>query len=342
MNKMKQIEIKEKIDLLNDDGSLQKAGFARHLYFNYDSSKIKRKLRIKEWDFYQIINDDYCLQMNIGHITYISSVSATLFNLKTGKRYNIGVMKLFQKIEMEKNGEKNHALEYQNKNFIMKFLVNDNVRTLSLSAYNKKHQNFEISLELLGIENSDGMVIATPFRKKPQCFYLNYKQNLFLAQGKVIINEEEFIFNRSNSYGLLDWGRGVWPYKNEWLWGSGTTMLDTGMLFSFNIGKGFGDLSNATENMLFLNGIAHKIEEVFIDYDKNDYLKDWKFTSSDHRLNLIMKPLYDNYTSTNFLIIAMKCHQVFGFFSGNFILDDGRIIEVKNMLGFCEVCNNRW
>src|SRR5512133_3861071 len=96
-----------KTELLSKNGRLAAKGFAKHLVFNYDRRKIKRKLRIKEWDFYQILSHDYCLQMNIGHLSYVGSVSATLFNLKTGQRYSIGVMKplVFNGFHMEPNGE---------------------------------------------------------------------------------------------------------------------------------------------------------------------------------------------------------------------------------------------
>ena len=54
---------------------------------------------------------------------------------------------------------------------------------------------------------------------------------------------------------------GVWTYKNTWYWGAGAGVVK-GNEIGFNIGYGFGDTSNATENMVFYNGKAHKLEDV--------------------------------------------------------------------------------
>ncbi len=36
------------------------------------------------------------------------------------------------------------------------------------------------------------------------------------------------------------------------------------------------------------------------------------------------------------------CHQVFGKFTGKAVLDDGQVIEVKDVMAFAEYAVNRW
>ena len=38
----------------------------------------------------------------------------------------------------------------------------------------------------------------------------------------------------------------------------------------------------------------------------------------------------------------MLPHQVFGRFNGTAVLDDGTVIEVKDMIGFAEKVHNKW
>ncbi len=92
------------------------------------------------------------------------------------------------------------------------------------------------------------MVIATPFDHKKR-FYYNQKINLLKSSGKVTLGEEIFDFN--GAYGVLDWGRGAWTYHNIWYWSSLSGEQD-GHKIGFNLGYGFGDTSNASENMSFL------------------------------------------------------------------------------------------
>jgi hypothetical protein len=42
------------------------------------------------------------------------------------------------------------------------------------------------------------------------------------------------------------------------------------------------------------------------------------------------------------LWIDNHCDQVFGKYSGTLTLDDGQVIEVKDMYGFFEHARNRW
>ena len=94
----------------------------------------------------------------------------------------------------------------------------------------------------------------------------------------------------------------MWTYDNCWYWGSGNTRID-GVPFGFNIGYGFGDTSAATENMLFYNGKAHKLDEVTFHIPEDSYLKPWKFTSNDGRFEMDFQPVLDRAARTSALII---------------------------------------
>ena len=105
------------------------------------------------------------------------------------------------------------------------------------------------------------MTIATPFNK-PRAFYYNTKINCMKAEGYCVVKGNRYDFGKNDSLGTLDWGRGVWTYKNTWYWSSLQTYLDDGRPFGFNLGYGFGDTSKASENMLFVDGKSHKLNKV--------------------------------------------------------------------------------
>jgi len=145
--------------------------------------------------------------------------------------------------------------------------------------------------------------------------------------------------------GTLDWGRGVWTYKNTWYWGSMSTMVD-GHKFGFNIGYGFGERSTGTENMLFYDGKAHKLQQITFNIPtkdgKDDFLSPWTFTSSDNRFEMSFSPILDRFDNTDLLIIGSNQHQVFGKFNGKVVLDDGTEIILKDKIGFAEKVINKW
>jgi hypothetical protein len=188
---------------------------------------------------------------------------------------------------------------------------------------------------------ADSMNIATSWKENRRAFYYNRKINCMPAEGLVRLGSQSFPFSHGTSFGGLDWGRGVWTYKNRWYWGSASGLLE-GVSFGWNIGYGFSDRSPASENMLFYGGRAHKLEEVTFQIDTSNYLAPWKFESSDGRFEMDFQPAVDRSSSTDLLFIKSVQHQVFGYFSGRVILDDGTPLVVDKFLGFAEDVLNWW
>ncbi|MCR5354973.1 MAG: DUF2804 domain-containing protein, partial [Lachnospiraceae bacterium] len=115
----------------------------------------------------------------------------------------------------------------------------------------------------------------------------------------------------------------------------------------FNIGYGFGNTSAASENILFYDGVAHKLDDVTfnIPTDENgndDYMSPWTFTSSDGRFEMEFTPILDRAACMDFKLIVSDQHQVFGRMSGKAVLDDGRVINVEDMLMFAEKVHNKY
>ena len=118
-----------------------------------------------------------------------------------------------------------------------------------------------------------------------------------------------------------------------------------GHLYGFNLGYGFGDTSNASENMFFYDNKAFKLNDVKFNIPmvdgKEQYLEKWTFTSEKNEIDLVFEPIFDRFSNTNALIIQSNQHQVFGRFSGSFNID-GKSYKFENLIGFAEKVKNRW
>ena len=343
-----QREIKEKVKLLNEQGELTNPGYSTSLIQEYSRNDIKsKKFKIKEWDYYLIYNDDYAVALTIDDNSYMGMISASLINLKNATEKTTSFITLFT------NGKTNMPstskvgdIKVKNKNANIEFLNNGKERVLKLDM-KKFNKDKSLKLEfLLSEEPEESMVIATPFKENKKAFYYNQKIIGMKAEGYAIYGDERIEFSKNNTLGLLDWGRGVWTYKNTWYWGAGHGYVDNDIV-GFNIGYGFGDTSNASENMLFVNGKAHKLDQVTFNIPlnnkgKEDYLKPWTFTSNDKRFEMNFTPIIDRKSKTSIGVICSDQHQVFGKFSGTIILDDGRKIILKDFIGFAEKVYNKW
>jgi len=82
-------------NLLNADGTLAQRGYATRPVLTYNRENIKAPAwKIKEWDFYQVSNDDYCVQLTIGHVSYAGEVSIRFFEFESGYRVDFSHMLL--------------------------------------------------------------------------------------------------------------------------------------------------------------------------------------------------------------------------------------------------------
>ncbi len=339
-----QNEITEKSNLLNVEGSLTNPGWAKDLLFTYDRNAVKApKFRIKEWDYYCILNDRGGVSFTIADNGYMGFIAATVFDFEKPQEVSGEVITLFPlgSFGMPSNSAEGDVV-FGNKKVSMKFLRRKESRIIEVIFTRFTDRiDLEGRIVLQQPDSYESMVIATPFPRNRRAFYYNQKVNCMQAEGELNLGDRKIVFRPDTAFGVLDWGRGVWTYNNTWYWGSASGRVN-GDLFGFNIGYGFGDTSMATENLVFFNGKVHKLDEVEFHIPADSYLKPWKFSSNDGRFEMDFVPILDRHSNTNLLVIQSLQHQVFGRFTGRAILDDGREIAVKDFPGFAEKVKNRW
>jgi len=332
--------------LLNEKGELNEAGYAFDLIKEYSRKMIKApKWRIKEWDYYYIGNNHHGVAFTIDDNCYMGLGSVSILDFDKKSYITKSEMKAFTncKINLPCTSKEGVSI-WDGKNYKLKFEVKNGKRIIDVDVldYDKKRP-FKAHFELK--DNCDGtMVIITPFKNKKQ-FYYNQKINCIKAKGYYEFAGEKVEFEEKDTRAVLDWGRGVWPYKNTWFWSS-LNGVSEGHEVGFNLGYGFGDTGAASENMLFYDGKAYKLDDVAfnIPKDKEDkylYMKEWTLTSKDGNINLHFQPIVDRKDCTDVILIKSLQHQVFGTFNGTIKIND-ITAEIKDVVSFAEVVTNWW
>jgi len=343
---MWQHEITESIPLLDEQGNLTQPGYAKKLLPVYNRDRVKGfPLRLKEWDYYLVTNGRFGLALTIADNSYMGLDSVSLLDFEAGWEITKSPMRLMPRgstglpltsaVGDCSSGGKGYAIVFRN---------DGDLRGLYVHMDDFKDGSpLDAKVELTQ-EPEESVVICTPF-DKPGHFYFNQKINCLRASGTVTVGDETYTFDPADSFGVLDWGRGVWTYHNTWYWGSASGEVD-GVPFGFNIGYGFGNTSAATENMLFYNGKAHKLSHVKFNIPgkpgRENYLSPWTFTSDDGRFEMGFQPILDRKSCTDVKLIKSDQHQVFGRFTGKAVLDDGTVLQIKDFFGFAEKVENKW
>ena len=340
---MRNHEVINKQLLLNDDGELREPGWSRSMVQQYRRSMVMApSRRIKEWDYYLVVNKDFAAAFTISDDGYIGLQSVSLLTFGSDPwEHTETVLNAFPMGRLRLPDHSSQGVtRYIDKRLQMTFEAGKGKRTIDCH-FDRFCEGKPLDAHIeLDQPPMDSLVIATPWPKK-HAFYYNQKINCMRASGFIDFDGRKYEFDPDAGFGTLDWGRGVWTYDNTWFWGSGNTDID-GKAFGWNIGYGFGDTSAASENILFYDGKAHKIDDVIFNIPDTGYMDRWTFTSSDGRFEMEFEPVLDRAADLDFKVIVSDQHQVFGKMSGTAILDDGIEIHIRDVMCFAEKVHNRY
>jgi hypothetical protein len=159
-------------------------------------------------------------------------------------------------------------------------------------------------------------------------------------RGRVRVAGAAYDVDPAESFGVLDHGRGRWPYAITWNWGAGSGVVEDRRV-GLQVGGAWTDGTGSTENALFVGGVAHKISEDLVwDYDAVDWLAPWHVHGS--RVDAVLTPFHERAARTDLGVVASEVHQCFGTWSGWASTDDGVRIALDGITGWAEEARNRW
>lgn len=338
-------------DLLDSKGLLNFEGWARHPLFIYDRKKIHaNKFRIKEWDYYSILNqkEGYAICSTFSDLGYAAMFAISYVDLNTGKASQIDTIKLLSrhKTGLAPSSTENHGITFSDDKMTMSFIKKGSKRYLIYTAPSLILPNGEIGLKvdvtLDQPSRMESINIATSWKENRKAFYLNEKVvGMVVESGTIRLGNQKIDAKETEFLGILDWGRGRWTYHNKWYWASGCYNDKDGNNIGLNLGYGFTDRTPASENSLFVNGTLHKLDLVTFDYG-DDVMKPWIMKDNEGRLDLVFTPTAPRCSKTKIGPILSDQQQVFGYYKGFVKTDDGEIIEIDNMIGFAEVVENKY
>lgn len=341
-------EIKKQIPLLKSDGTLTEEGWARSPLWTYNRESIAASaLKIKEWDYYSVLSPskDFGISFTASDLGYAGLFAICFLDFKRGTFKQIDTLSV---LPLGKTGfprvNSSGVVQFEDKKLRLRFEVINGKRILEFES-----KSFDAPDGSKGIHGKieltepkmESMNIATSWKENRKAFYYNTKINCMPASGQVQVGNTMYQFDPKKDFGALDWGRGVWTYKNRWYWSSVSAWIG-GKPFGLNLGYGFTDRTPASENTILYDGKIHKLDEVKFIIDTENYMAPWKFTSNNNRLELDFTPIVDRKSYMNFLVIKTIQHQVFGKFNGTVVLDNGEKLKLENILGFAEDVLNHY
>jgi hypothetical protein len=343
-----QTELSQPGPLLKPGGNLAQIGWARQpiLDCNLESARFYalrplQRFRVKRWDYYAVFTPRRFFSATIADLGYAGNIFVYTLDFETGDLHEEGlVIPLGTGIELPRNSTEGEG-HFENKRVKLDFKLYDDHRYLSVSWPDfHDGRGIQAEIDLNTPPGYESMVIVIPIGEKR--FYYNRKINCLPASGSLRYGELYEELQPDECLGSLDWGRGVWEYRSFWNWASASGFLPDRRTLGLNLGRGFGDLSAATENAFILDNRIQKLDQVKFDYVSGDYMQPWRFTDNQGCLDLIFTPFKDRLAKTNLGVITSEVHQMFGHYNGQVTTAEGNVILIKDLIGFAEEHQAKW
>jgi hypothetical protein len=338
-------EITQPGDLLAEGGTLREAGWARRQLLRYDRALVAEPGRLREWDFFTLMDDEVVVNISVSNLGILSIVTVALIDLRDQTTYSAAYLPAAADrfdLSSAASGD-TQVTRAQDGRAVVDFRTTPGERSL----------RFDLPESLLGAAargdltlfqdpGSDYLSLATPFAEDPHGFFFEQKIPGMKVAGVITVGPVEHAFVPARSYAVMDWGRGVWPHEVLWRWGGGFQDAG-GRSVAFNLGNGFGDMRRASENLFLAGGRGYKLGPVDWTYDAAHPLAPWTFADRAGRLALRLTPLY--HEPGGFSLggaYSQQIDKVYGHYSGTVILSDGSRLELHDVLGFAEEVQLRW
>lgn len=335
-------EITTETPLLNPDGTVAAHGWARGPLMQYDRSLVQpeRLPGLREWEYYAVFTRDFAIGLTLADLRLLSFGTLTLEDYATGEIHSAVFLADGDALDFPPTPFGNTLFEADNGSIEYRFDETGRAITV-LSGRVGTDDRMEAHLELADSRSTESIAVVHTFDEPGQFFYENKRVSM-PATGYVQVADMRYDLPPGESFGVLDWGRGAWPSEVRWEWGHFTGTTD-GHMVGINLGTVFGNDTPGTADAVIVDGTLHKISRSEWDYDLNDLMSPWHFTSTDGRIDLTLTPDFDDSTTLNLgSIYTLTRWKVHGEIRGTVQLNDGSDLQIEGIRGAAEYVEIIW
>ncbi|MEO6989111.1 MAG: DUF2804 domain-containing protein [Aquihabitans sp.] len=312
-----------------------------------------RRVRTKRWDYWAIVSEDLAVAITYGDVGYLGNVAMWWADLNTGVTGGRTVSVPGGRGLSLPDHPGSEPLTFRSKSLDVD-LVDETIDGTDGTTFTARWTESDGSLGTLDArvdlpEGHESLNVVIPWDDRK--FQYTSKHQARPARGVVRVGDTERTFGThgkaepdgNEAWGVLDVGRGRWPYSTRWNWGGGAGRASDGTIIGLQFGAKWTEGTGFTENGVIVDGRLTKIgDELVWDYDWDHPLRPWRVRHPDGSLDVTLSPKHDRHTKVEAVVLGSEVHQVFGTWAGMVTADDGTIHRVEALPGFAEESRSRW
>jgi hypothetical protein len=299
--------------------------------------------RTKRWDYWALLADDLVVALIYADVDYLGIVAVWWCEPSTGRTGGREVTVPLARGVALPDVPGSEPLTFRSRHLGVEVVDGADGTTLTARWRERDGRLGRLDAEVVLPPGHGSVNVVIPWSRTR--FQYTSKHQARPATARVTVGDDtrELGGEHGQLWGVLDVGRGRWPYRTRWNWGGGAGLATDGRTVGLQFGGRWTEGTGATENGVLVDGEVGKLgAELTWRYDWDDPLAPWRVTSPDGTLDVTLAPTYDRHARTEALVLRTEVHQVFGRWSGHAPAPDGGRVTLDGVLGFAEESRSRW
>ncbi len=300
--------------------------------------------RTKRWDYWAIQSDELIVAVTLADIDYLALATVDWIEPHSHRSGGQSVVAPLGR----RLGLPEHAcsgrLTHRRRHLDIDVAYADDATTIVAEWTERDGRPGRIDVVVAQPAGHESLNVVIPWSDRR--FQFTSKHQGLPASGTVAYDGRTVSFGDeggAEAWGILDVGRGRWPYRTTWNWGGGAGSSTEGVAIALQFGAKWTEGTGFTENGVFVDGRLVKIgAELEWDYDWDRPMSPWRVRAIDGSLDVTLEPIHDRHAPVNAVVLKTEAHQVFGRWTGHVTDDAGHEHRVEGILGFAEESRSRW
>ena len=358
-------EITKPVDLCTRDGKRlnpEARGWSRQPL--HRANLVGSRLRTKEWDYWAVLNQDLAVSVTYADVGYLGIASVWWVDLATGTTGGRDTPSPGARGVALPDRPGTEPLRWRSKHLWLDLVDDPGGTTITARWQERDGRDASLDLRIELPDGHESLNVVIPWSDTR--FQYTSKHQARPAHGTLRLGDVVHrlgspaspasagpgsggagggsVVDHGPAWGVLDVGRGRWPYSTTWNWGGGAGVAaDGSTVVGLQFGAKWTEGTGFTENGVIVDGRLTKIgEELIWEYRWDDPMRPWRVRHPDGSLDVTLTPVFDRHSKMNAGVLATETHQGFGTWSGTLTTDHGTTVTVDGIVGFAEESRSRW
>lgn len=294
--------------------------------------------RKKKWNMWNWISPSFVFSTTLADIDYAAFCSVSFTDFESGEHLSRMSFTLPHRFQMPEHVEE--SVSFEGRDMEYSNAHRDGAMKVDFSGQAETGEKILADFQVRRPGGHESLNIVVPWSSER--FQMNSKHNTLPCEGQVTVGGKRYVMDPAECHGVLDYGRGMWPYRSFWNWGVCTGVQD-GDLIGVNMGAKWTTGTGSNENGIFFNGRLYKVmEDLSWSYDPSDWMKPWRVRSNhSDAIDMTLHPIMVNSSQLNLGIVRTGGACPFGHWRGT-IRFDGNTVEIDGLIGWVEEFAHRW